>query len=181
MGFRFAIIAAASTLILASAPTKARACGESGGAFWVGTTTGLTSRLDGPIRPGGLIGAEFGLSTYIHAYEKGRCPLLGLGAKLIYSGSWMAALPLRVSYVILSNNDLPSLYLQGGPAFHWGIPGVDVEAGLDWIFGAVFIGTTWLPDGSERGTTVMIGGRISLLFCAWLLACWSSGHGCSPG
>ena len=123
---------------------------------------------------------QLGLSVPIQAYEHGSCPLVGLGAKIIYSGSWMAALPLRLSYPVPSKDDLPTLYLQAGLAFHMGIPGVDVEAGLDWMFAAVFVGTTWLPDGSQRGATLIIGGRISLLFCAWALSCRSSGR-CSPG
>jgi len=176
MGFRLALASAGLAMMLLAISPKALACDPGGNLPWLGTTAAFTSRLDDSrIRPGGLIGAELGLSFPIEPYEHGRCPLIGIGAKFFYSGNWIGALPLRISYPVASKYDVPMLYLQVGPALHLGIPGVDVETGLDWIFAAVFVGATWLPDGDDRGSTVMVGARLSLLFCAWWLAVQSSG------
>jgi hypothetical protein len=178
MGLRLAFASATLVTILLSAPTRASACDDKGGGGlpWLGATAGFTSRPDGSnIRPGWLIGEELGISIPINLYERGRCPFVGIGAKLFYSGIWIGAVPLRISYPLPTVDDVPTLYLQVGPAFRAGIPGLDVEAGVDWVVAAAFVGTTWFPDGDDRGATVVVGARLSLLAVAWWLSVQASG------
>jgi hypothetical protein len=118
---------------------------------WVGTDAGIF--FGGRHEGGPVIGWEAGLVAEIDKIGIG----LGAGAKLAYAGSWQLVLPLRLVIPPIGS-DGRMLYAQAGPMRMDGQWGVDGELGIDWLYGAAFIGAFHTPGS----TSVLVGGRLSV-------------------
>lgn len=160
------LASAAMVLLVQVAPARASACKLGG---WLGTNVGLKLRFDGSGEVHGVIGNEFGISPLGVAVPGGTCLRLGLGVKVAHDDRWRASAPVRLS---LGGDWLESsIYLQAGPAFRMGVPGIDAEVGVDWVAAGLFAGTTRLPADDARGYSVVVGARVSLLAAGLFLFC----------
>jgi hypothetical protein len=125
---------------------------------WVGTDAGIF--FGGRNEGGPLIGWEAGLVTEFDKIGIG----LGAGAKLAYAGSWQLVLPLRL-VIPPMGHDGRMLYAQAGPMRMGGQWGVNGELGVDWPYGAAYIGAFHTPGS----TSVLVGGRLSVTALLFML------------
>jgi hypothetical protein len=117
---------------------------------WIGTTAGLYFDRD---TGGGLIGWEAGLVKELDKVGIG----LGAGAKVAYAGSWQLVVPLRLVIPPMGNGGR-MLYAQAGPMRMGGQWGVDGELGVDWMYGAFYVGAFHTPGS----TSFVLGTRLSV-------------------
>lgn len=148
---------------LGAAPEVDGTHAEGPVGLWMGEDVAFRYSPTGDHRLGVLAGVEAGWMPLDVPLSDDNHFLLGPGARAAWGPMWHFSAVVRLA-VAGSDEMSPRFYVQGGPLLMRMTAGVDLQAGVDWLYGGGYLGAILEPQGDgRRAWTFVVGGRIALV------------------